>query len=220
MNETSNILLELHYLPTIQYISKLIHYPTIYIEQHEHYVKGTYRNRCYIAEANGLLRLSIPLEKGKNEQQAIRDVRIAYYEPWQHWHWEGIRSAYGSSPFFEYYADAIEPFYTKRYEFLFDWNWELLQTILQLIGIQCNIQLTNVYQKNLSNEILDFRNFISPKLHRQQEDPYFQPIRYEQVFIEKHGFLPNLSILDLLFCTGPEAARILHSSFTIDQEAK
>lgn len=209
-----NILLELHYLPPIHYFSKLLQYQTIYIEQHEHYVKGTYRNRCYIAAAHGLLRLSIPLEKGKNEQQAIRAVKIAYHEPWQHWHWEGIQSAYGKSPFFEYYADYLAPFYQKKYEFLFDWNWDLLQNILRLLQIQPNIQFTDAYQKDLPPDVVDFRNVITPKLHRQIPDPHFQPIRYEQVFMEKHGFLPNLSILDLLFCTGPEALSILHLSLT------
>lgn len=207
------ILLELQYFPTVQYVSKLLHYPIIYIEAEEHYVKGSYRNRCYIAGANGVLRLSIPLQQGKNEQQHIRDVRIAYKEPWQHWHWEGIKSAYGKSPFFEHYADAILPFFEQEYEFLFSWNWELLQTILQLIGIQSNIIFTKDYQKNPDDNILDFRNAISPKIQQQRADSHFQPIRYEQVFIEKHGFLSNLSILDLLFCTGPEAVRILQAAF-------
>jgi len=208
----SAILLELQYLPPVQYFTKVLHYNTIYIEAQEHYVKGSYRNRCHIASANGLLRLSIHLEKGKNEQQSIREVRISYKENWQHWHWEGIKSAYGKSPFFEHYADAIEPFYQKQYEFLFDWNWDLLQTIVQLLGIQPDLKLTKAYQKITPTEVLDFRNVISPKIQKQQVDPHFQPIRYEQVFIEKHGFLSNLSILDLLFCTGPESVSILKKS--------
>lgn len=210
MTSATGILLELQYLPSIQYFTKLLHYPIVYVEAHEHYVKGTFRNRCNIASANGLLRLSIPLEKGKNEQQHIREVRIAYYEPWQHWHWEGIKSAYGKSPFFEHYADYFEPFYQKHYDLLFNWNWDLLQMIVKVLGIRPDIQFTNEYQKNLPPDVIDFRNVISPKVQRQIPDLHFQPIRYEQVFIEKHGFLPNLSILDLLFCTGPEAISILH----------
>lgn len=205
MTSATGILLELQYLPSIQYITKLLHYPIVYVEAHEHYVKGTYRNRCNIASANGLLRLSIPLEKGKNEQQHIRAVRIAYYEPWQHLHWESIKSAYGKSPFFEHYADYLAPFYQKQYELLFDWNWDLLKTIVKALGIQPSIAFTTAYQKKLTSDVMDFRNVISPKIQRQIPDPHFQPIRYEQVFIEKHGFLGNLSILDLLFCTGPEA---------------
>lgn len=212
----NSILLELSYLPPVQYFTKLQHYALVLVEAQEHYAKGTYRNRCHIASANGLLRLSIPLEKGKNEQQPIQEVRIAYQEPWQHWHWEGIKSAYGKSPFFEHYADVLAPFYEKNYEFLFDWNWNLLQTLLQLIGIQSEMRFTTEYQKHTPAETLDFRNKISPKTHRQAEDPHFQPIRYEQVFIEKHGFLPNLSILDLLFCTGPEALSILMQSFIVN----
>ncbi len=209
----NQILLELQYLPPVQYFTKLLHYPLVLVEAQEHYMKGTYRNRCHIAGANGLLRLSIHLEKGKNEQQPIREVRMSYRENWQHWHWEGIKSAYGKSPFFEHYADAIEPFYHQQYEFLFDWNWDLLQTITKLLGIQTNIQFTTEYQSNPPDGVFDLRNVISPKEHRQVPDPHFQPIRYEQVFIEKHGFLPNLSILDLLFCTGPEALSILQAAF-------
>lgn len=213
MASAAGVLLELHYLPSIQYLTKLLHYPKVYVEAHEHYVKGTYRNRCHLASANGLLRLSIPLEKGKNEQQHIREVRIAYYEPWQRWHWEGIQSAYGKSPFFEYYVDFLAPFYDKNYVFLFDWNWELLQTVLKMLQIDSNLNLTRDYQKNPPSDVLDLRNVISPKIHRQIPDPQFQPIRYEQVFIEKHGFLANLSILDLLFCTGPEALFFLTKGF-------
>lgn len=218
MTSGTGILLELQYLPPIQYFAKLLHYPTVYLEAQEHYVKGTYRNRCYIASANGRLRLSIPLEKGKNEQQHIREVRIAYFEPWQHWHWEGIKSAYGKSPFFEHYADFLSPFYEKQYEFLFDWNSDLLQMIIKILGVKIDLQYTSDYQKHLTSEIIDSRNAISPKTHRQIQDTGFQPIRYEQVFIEKHGFLPNLSILDLLFCTGPEAVFLLKNMRTADRE--
>ncbi|MBK7873195.1 MAG: WbqC family protein [Saprospiraceae bacterium] len=213
----NQILLELQYFPPVQYFTKLLHYDTIYIEAQEHYQKGSYRNRCEIAGANGILRLSIPLEKGKNEQQSIQEVRIAYHEPWQAHHWESIQSAYGNAPFFLHYADNIQPFYEKHYTLLWDWNWDLLKTIAQLVGIQSDIKFTNEYQKIAPPEMLDIRNAIHPKAHRRQHDNCFKAIRYPQVFEEKHGFLPNLSILDLLFCTGPEALSILHSSFANDQ---
>ncbi len=212
MADFEAILLELQYLPPVQYFTKLLHYPTVYLEAHEHYQKGSYRNRALIAGANGELRLSIPLEKGKNEQQSIREVRIAYHEPWQARHWESIQSAYGNAPFYLYYADFLQPFYEKHYNFLWDWNWELLQTILQLTGIPSNIQFTTSFVKTPAPGMLDFRNAIHPKVHRRRDDPHFQPAWYAQVFEEKHGFLSNLSILDLLFCTGPEALRIIQAS--------
>lgn len=218
MAANTSILLELQYFPPMQYFTKLLHYPNIYIEAQEHYQKGSYRNRCEIAGANGVLRLSIPLEKGKNEQQSIREVRIAYHEPWQTRHWESIQSAYGNAPFFLYYADFFQPIFEKKYDMLWDWNLDLLNIILQLIGIQKDILFTSLYQKAVSPEILDFRNAIHPKAHRRRDDPHFQPAWYAQVFEEKHGFLPNLSILDLLFCTGPEALSILQASFSSDRE--
>ena len=111
-----SILLEIQYLPSLQYVSKLLQCPKIYLEQHENYSKGSYRNRCHIAGAQGLQRLSIPLEGGKHQQQPIREVRISNDESWQSQHWTSIKSAYGKSPFFEHYADVFLPFYKKEYE--------------------------------------------------------------------------------------------------------
>lgn len=207
------ILLELQYLPPVQYMSKLAHYPKVFIEAQENYGKASYRNRAHIAGANGILRLSVPLVSGKNAQKPIREVQIAYDEPWQKHHWESMQSAYGNAPFFQHYADALQPFFERHYEFLFDWNWEILARVCQLIGLQPNIECTSEYQNLTTDDVLDFRNAISPKPKKQQPDPHFQPAWYAQVFEEKHGFLPNLSILDLLFCAGPETLAILQTSF-------
>ena len=209
-----SILLELHYFPSVQYFSKLLAYPNVFIEQHENYLKGSYRNRCHIAGANGLQRLSIPLKRGKNEQLSIRDVRISYDENWQSQHWISIRSAYGRAPFFEYFADEIQPFFEKKPNFLFDWNWDLLMLMVDLLQLDTDIQQTTQYEKQTSSEIFDFRNGIFPKKQRQKEDGLFTPVAYPQVFKERHGFLANLSILDLLFCTGPQASLILEQCVT------
>lgn len=216
MKKPDIILFELQYLPPIQYFSKLVSFKRTLIEQHENYLKGTYRNRCHIVGANGIQRLSIPLQKGKNRQQSIREVRISDHENWQSQHWNSIRSAYGKSPYFEFYVDEFEPFFRKKYEFLFDWNWDLLNCIIDCLSIDCALKLTEQYlsSEDLKEEmnIFDFRNGISPKKHRQKEDPHFKQTKYAQVFEEKHGFIPNLSILDLLFCAGPESVRILEES--------
>jgi len=196
------ILLETQYLPPIQYFTKLTSGEPVYIEQWEHYQKGTYRNRCHIAAANGLTRLTIPLIKGKNEQQAIREVRIAYFEPWQRQHWQSIRSAYGNSPFFEFYADALQPFYEKPFPFLFDFNLELLQTLLKLLRMDVKLQLTDAYVEVVPPDWTDLRNAIHPKPHLQKPDPHFTPKPYHQVFEDRYAFLPNLSMLDGLFCLG------------------
>lgn len=199
------VLLEIQYLPSIQYFSKLTSGEPVFIEQWEHYQKGTYRNRCHIAAANGLTRLTIPLIKGKNEQQSIREVRIAYYEPWQRQHWQSIRSAYSNSPFYEFYADALQPFYEKTFPFLFDFNLELLQTLLKLLRIEVTLQLTDAYVDEAPDGWTDLRNAIHPKPHLQKPDPDFTPKPYHQVFEDRYAFLPNLSMLDGLFCLGAEA---------------
>ncbi len=207
------ILFELHYLPCIRYFSTLAHYPEVYIEQQENYQKGSYRNRCHIAGANGLLRLSIPLKQGKNEQQAIREVEIAYKEPWQSQHWNSIRSAYGKAPYFEFYAGQLRPHFERKPTFLFDFSFGLLQALLELLQLDVSLLLTDTYEKETPEDVLDLRNSIHPKKQRCQPAPKFTPATYPQVFLEKHGFLPNLSILDLLFCTGPQAPLILEESF-------
>lgn len=207
------VLLELQYLPCVQYFSKLAHYPVVYIEAEENYQKGSYRNRCHIAGANGLLRLSIPLKQGKNEQQNIREVEIAYKEPWQSQHWNSIRSAYGNAPYFEFYAGQLKPHFEEKPAFLFDFSYGLLQTLLELLQLDASLRLTDAYEKETPKSLLDLRNAIHPKKHRRRADTHFTPAPYPQVFLEKHGFLPNLSILDLLFCTGPQAPLILEESF-------
>lgn len=217
MNEQkTKILLSLHYLPNTQYFSKFLLFGEVILEQYENYQKGSFRNRTQIASANGSLRLSIPLVKGKNEQQSIRAVKIAYHENWQAQHWQAIRSAYGNAPFFEFYADGLYPFYHHQYEFLFDFNFKLLEFFLLQIGIKTPIKFSDAYNKVILEEIADFRGKISPKINFLEMDSTFKPIKYAQVFEEKHGFLPNLSILDALFCMGPGAIMHLQQSININ----
>ncbi|MFK8104925.1 MAG: WbqC family protein [Saprospiraceae bacterium] len=212
MNQ-NRILLALHYLPNIQYCSKLMHYSELRLESAENYRKGSYRNRCYIASPNGLMRLSIPLKKGKNERQSIREVRIAYDLPWQQQHWRGIRAAYGNAPFFDHYAPEFAAFYEKKYEFLFDFNWDILQKIAALIGLEAELLHQEVFLKETPTDMLDGRSFLQPKAKLKTPDPHFKTPKYGQVFEEKTGFLANLSVLDLLFCTGPQSPLILENAF-------
>lgn len=205
MPQHDTILLELQYLPPVQYWAKLVQYPNVWLERSEHYVKGSYRNRCHIAGVNGPLRLSIPLQKGKNEQQSIQEVAIAYETPWNSQHWTSIRSAYGNAPFWDFYADELEPVFKDKKSLLFDYNRALFSTIKDLLQIDTNISFTDTYHSPSPPNVLDFRNAIHPKPRRAKPDADFMAIPYPQVFEEKHGFLENLSVLDLLFCCGPEA---------------
>ncbi len=203
MTNKNSLLIELHYLPNIRYMRQLMSAEQVLIEQHEHYRKGSYRNRAHIVGGNGLQRLSIPLLKGKNEQQNIRDTRISYHENWLKQHWQSISSAYGKSPFFEFYSDDLRPLFEKKEAFLFDFNLRLLEVLMDLLGMEIALAFTAEYNLKTKAHILDLRHSILPKI------PKDDGIRYAQVFEERHGFMPDLSVLDLLFCTGPEALALL-----------
>lgn len=199
-------LLELQYLPPVQYLHKFSQYPIV-LEEQENYKKGSYRNRCCIASANGPLRLSIPLLKGKHQQLPIREVELDNRRDWQRVHWQSIQSAYGRAPFFEFYADAFEALYQQSFQFLWDWNWALLELLLE--NLQLPLPETSQQYVHIPPPgTLDFRDRISPKKDYVL-DHTFRPEPYPQVFEDRQGFLPNLSGLDLLFCTGPEAQRYL-----------
>lgn len=204
-------LIELHYLPSVQFFSKLLAYEAVIIEQHEHYQKGSYRNRCRLAGANSLQVLSIPLEKGKHQKLPIRDVRIAYDQPWHVQHWRTICSAYANAPFFPFYSDAVGALFRQPPPHLFTFNLQLLEMLIRQLQLNVRIEFSTAYQAGTDAATDDLRNTISPKPGRQAGDPFFKARPYPQVFLERHGFLPNLSILDLLFCTGPQAVQILRN---------
>ena len=158
-----------------------------------------------IPTTNGPLSLTIPTHH--NTSLAMKDIRISDHANWRHVHWNALLSAYGESPFFEYYQDDIRPFFEKKYEFLFDFNMETTEKMIELLDIRPKISITEAYiqSKELKNEdeIKDFRDAIRPK--KPLPDAEFAPKRYYQVYEQKHGFQPNMSILDLLFNEGNEA---------------
>ncbi len=173
-----------------------------YVEAHEHYQKGGFRNRCQIAGPNGVQLLSVPLEKGKNSKMPIKEVKIYQTENWQKIHWDSIQTAYGKSPFFEYYEAEIQAIFFKKWTFLFDLNLELTQLFIELMQISTKLKFTDSYAKTPPASSFDYRNKLRPNQIAQNT---MQTKPYGQVFEAKNGFLANLSILDLLFCTGPEA---------------
>lgn len=197
------MILSTAYLPPVMYFQKIVQSEKIVIEQHEHFIKQTYRSRCHILGPNGLQVLSIPLVN-THTKTPIHEMRIAYKENWQKIHWRGIKTAYSNSPYFLYYADELVTFYDIRTEFLLDYNTALLKFMLKLLKVKREIVLTDKYQEPgvFPN---DLRNSISPKLEAVAG---FKP--YTQVFGEKHGFVPNLSIIDLLFNKGPDSLEILN----------
>ena len=208
----STALLQTTYFGPIQWYQKLYRYDHCLIERYDSYQKQTYRNRCVIATANGPQALTVPVE-GTNEKCLVKDLRISDHNNWRRIHWNALLSAYSESPFFDYYADDIHPFFEKKYDFLIDFNEAIRQKVCELMDIHPNVEYTQSFLSPLTSNpspithhpspLIDFREVINAK--HPLADADFQPQRYWQVFEGKHGFQANLSILDLLFNMGPES---------------
>lgn len=214
-------ILSLAYLGNVQWFSKLLSGPCI-IDIHEHYVKQSYRTRCDILTSNGITPLVVNTIKGSNfNKLTVKETRIDYSKRWQHQHYQTLVSAYRSSPYFDYYFDLLEPFFTKKFEFLTDLNLGLLQTVLKITGQNPDVRLSEKYIDLEASEEMegaeksdweDFRDAISPKPRLARPDPRFEPQAYWQVFSDRMPFAANLSIVDLLFCEGPNAVEIIKKS--------
>lgn len=203
--------LSLTYLGNVQWFTKLC-FTECVIDVHEHYVKQSYRNRCDILTANGPASLTVNIEKSSNwDKKPIRDIRIDYSKRWQHLHWQSLVSSYRNSPYFDHYAPELEPFYSRRYDFLFDLDMELLETLLRLLGSDAVVKLSDRYVEPRPG-MDDWRNGISDKPRLLRPDPQFVPKPYWQVFSDRTDFVPNLSVVDLLFCEGPAALEIIRGS--------
>lgn len=201
------------YLAPVQHYAKFLSAQRIFIEQHDNYIKQTYRNRCSIVSANGEIPLSIPVEHSSKNKTTMKDIRIAGHGNWQHMHWNAIISAYNSTPFFEYYQDDFHPFYHKKYDFLFDFNEELRILALNLLNIDLpEIKYTEYYNTDFEENEIDLREVIHPKKDWKALDSGFIPVNYYQVFNQKLGFIPNMSIIDLLFNMGNESQIVLSKS--------
>ena len=194
------VLLSTTYFGPVQWYQKLHRADVVQIEKWESFIKQTYRNRCLIATTNGIQALTVPVVR--NESPLIKDIRISDHGNWRHLHWNALQSAYGESPFFEYYQDDIRPFFEKRWDYLLDFNEAICQKMCELIDIQPSIQYSSDFVAE-PNNVLDYRLAINPK--HPIPDADFKPKPYYQVYSEKHGFLPNLSVLDLLCNMGPES---------------
>ena len=184
------------YFGPVQWYQKLHRYDQVVIDGEERFLKQTYRNRCLIATTQGVQALTVPVVH--DSKSSISDVLISDHGNWRHLHWQALQSAYGDSAFFEYYEDDLRPFFKENnWERLVDYNDAICRKVCELLDIQPSI----VHQ--YSQDCSDFRLVINPK--HPLEDSEFMPRKYYQVYQQKHGFLSNLSILDLLFNMGPES---------------
>lgn len=199
-----SICLSSAYLAPVEYYVALAKANTVYLEQFDSYEKQTYRNRCNILTANGICALTIPVEKSSELKTLTRDIRISAHNDWQTQHWRTIETAYNTSPFFEYYIDDLMPFYEKKWVFLWDFNIEIQNKILELLEIEKKLKFTEGFSLITDANTLDLREQIHPK-----KASNIELMPYYQVFERKFGFIPSLSIIDLLFNMGNESQLII-----------
>ena len=206
------VLLPCCYLAPVSHYSAYYHADEVRLEVCDHFTKQTLRNRCWIDSPSGPLALTIPVVKAEGKIM-MRDVRISDHGNWRHQHWVALESSYRQSPFFEYYADDFAPFYEKKWEFLADFNEELMALVASLLDIQKPVSRTTDYggepllgvvgEKPLSS---GNHPLAAERLGKALPDGGQTGLEegYYQVFASRHGFLPDLSIVDLLFNLGPE----------------
>jgi hypothetical protein len=211
MPENHNVILSTALFAPVQYYCKLTEYPKIWIEKHENYTKQSYRNRYKILSANGIMNLSVPVQKDFERKALIKDIKIDYTEDWQRLHLKSLESAYNTSPYYEFLIDEFLPVFDKQEKYLFDLNQIAQQIVFDILEISPDISFTEEYFPEMPG-FDDFRESIHPKPRLQKEDLCFKPVPYWQVFADKFGFCKNLSILDLLFSEGQNALTIISLS--------
>lgn len=194
----SKVLLHPGYFPSISTFVALAKASHVVFETGDHFQKQTHRNRMYIYSPNGLQLLNVPIKHVKEGHQKMRDVRLETAFDWQKQHFKSLEAAYRTSPFFEYFEDDLRPIFEKKHEFLWDLNYQTLEIVSHCLGLDFPYEETEEYHKEVT-DVLDFRYLIQGKKDPTLIEPYVQ------VFGDKHGFLNNLSILDLLFNEGRRA---------------
>jgi len=204
--DVSSVCLSTAYLPSVDYVALWMHAGTVFLEKYEFVEKQSYRNRCRIASASGMMELSIPVERRDGNRTLIKDVRLANHGNWPHQHWKAIEAAYQSSPYFEYLADELETIYRRPGVLLWDFNERCMQFVASWLN-DLNLPLATSSFESLPANTLVLRNIIHPKKPALFDElpPYYQ------VFSQRNGFLPNLSILDLMMNCGNEAILYLNN---------
>lgn len=200
-----NVLIHPTYFPNIAHFSAMAKAEEVVFEVEDNFVKQTYRNRAYIYGANGKQSLNIPVIFSQNNRQKYRDVKIFNQEKWQNQHWKSLLSAYRTSPFFEFYEDELIPLFTEKADYLLDFNFKCIEVISECLQLDLNVLKTISFEK-VSTDKNDFRYLVNAK-----KEPQRDFTSYTQVFNEKHGYISNLSILDLLFNEGPNSLAYLES---------
>ena len=200
-----NIIIHPTYFPNTAHFVAMAQADDVMFEIDDNFLKQTYRTRSYIYAANGKLILNIPVIHTQKNRQKYKDVKIANDYKWQDLHWKSLLSAYSTSPFFEYYEDELRPLFNMKTDFILDFNLKCFEVICDCLQLELNITKTETFEKTVENKS-DFRYLVNAKKE------YHQTFEcYTQVFGDKHGFINNLSILDLLFNEGPNALNYIES---------
>ena len=206
------IITEYQYFPTVSLLSALIKIKHINFESYETYQKGGFRNRSEVLGSNGVIQLVIPLVGGRTQKLQITDVKIDFREDWQRSHFRTLLACYNRSAFFEYYRDGLDRLFQRRLNWLVEWNMSCLEWVISVLKFDMVIGKTTSFEPGYSSEeYADFRGILNPK---NRMLPGVKPIYYPQVFSSQGGFVPGISILDLIFCEGPRAGEILKKMLT------
>ena len=198
-----NILIHPNYFPNIHQFRQIIKANNILFEVSDNYQKQTFRNRTYIYGANGKLGLFIPVIHTHKNRELFKDVKISYDSNWMDLHLKSLESAYRSSPYFEYFEDDFIKLYSEKEKFLADFNIKCIKLISNLLDLDLDFKISNEYVKK-TNDIIDLRDLSNARKEKKIETP-----KYIQVFESKHGYLNNLSILDLIFSEGPNSVLLM-----------
>jgi hypothetical protein len=202
-------LLSTAYFPPVHYMALIARSDEILIEKEENYLKQTFRNRCYILSSNGPMVLSVPVLLGSFHKTALKDIKIDYSKRWQQIHTRGITSSYKSSAYYLFYYDHIEKVINRNHKYLIDLNTDALETLLRITGLTTNVSYTTAFEP-AGKAAYDFRYEITPK--KKIRGTIFNLTEYYQVFKNKSGFVPGLSILDLIFNAGPDSVSYLNEA--------
>ena len=211
MTASEPLLIDLHFAPSLEYFCLLSDFENIALEKHEHYVKQSYRNRCYIKTSQGVDKLTVPLT-GKHGKISYSDVRIDYSTRWQNILWRTLETAYRNSPYYEHYSDELKKIIYSNTNFIFDLNFQILSFCLKSLKWSRHLTVTSTYEKDVNDRFSDMRSTITTR-NTYIDRGFYRTVPYYQVF--GSDFEENLSILDLLFCTGPQAGQVLTQAYSI-----
>lgn len=204
----NNFLLDCEYFPCIGWYQLFVQCDQVLLEQYEFFERTSFRNRCVLAGPNQTVTLSVPILGGRNQKICMKDVKVSYDDAWQVRHFKTIASIYQRSPFYIYYEEELRRFFQKKPEYLLDLNISSIQLVNRLLKLTKELPFTSTYEVNLNSEFIDARKrFTARETNNKSDYP-----TYWQTFEDRHGFIPNLSILDMLFCCGNTTLGLLSAA--------